>query len=279
MANKALPSVVTSVQFSDASVTLALSDGRTVIVPIGWLPGLKEATADQRAKWQISDDGKALEWSDPKAKLDIADLVSAGGGVATEDSVLYVFGAALLVLIGIYFWSSTNLVRNMLHERAADPRVETAFLTDNIPRSYLGAQVHLTLRRYDHAAAVILANSARNNTGFLVGALLAFLGCLIVIRRVRDTSFQATAESAEVVKASLTASSPGIILATLGTAIILTTLISRDTSEVEDTGILMPGAEAVPVLEGQPVADGTDKVVDTKALQEANVKLKESLSK
>jgi hypothetical protein len=170
-------------------------------------------------------------------------------------------------------------VRNLLRERAADNTAQTAFLTDNIPRSYIGAQVHLTLRRYDHAAAVLLANSARNNTGFLVGTMLAFLGCLIVIRRVRDTAFEASADSAEVVKASLKASSPGIILATLGTAVILTTLISRDKSGVEDVGIVMPGVEAIPALQEQVAVDGAEEVVDTKALQDANAKLKESFSK
>lgn len=279
MIKKALTGVVTNVEVEAATVRLIMSDGSSITRPIERVGDLKEATADQRAKWAIVDDGRAVEWREPKARLDLTEMFPAGDGVAREDLVLYAFVGFLLVGIAVYFWQSSELLRDLLHERATDPKDQMAFLSDNPVRSYIGAQVHLTLRRYDHAAAILLANSTRNNTGFLVGTLFAFMGGLLVVRRVRDASFQAAVESASTLKASLTTASPGIVLAALGTAVILTTLISREKSLVEDEGIVMPAVGDVPVSEAAIQERSADKAVDTQELIQQSNRAKALLPK
>jgi len=51
-----------AVRFDDAMMYVDLADGRVIGVPIIWFPLLRDATAAQRADYEIGGGGVSLHW-------------------------------------------------------------------------------------------------------------------------------------------------------------------------------------------------------------------------
>lgn len=73
----------TAVTFDDASFHVALSDGRTLGVPLAWFPRLLRATPEQRAAVELSTGG--LHWDALDEDISVAGLL-AGYGDLTKPS-------------------------------------------------------------------------------------------------------------------------------------------------------------------------------------------------
>jgi len=61
-----------------------LSDGRRILVPLGWFPRLSNATPDQRRNWRFIGAGMGFHWPDLDEDLSVAGLLRgcpAPGGV------------------------------------------------------------------------------------------------------------------------------------------------------------------------------------------------------
>lgn len=68
-----------SVEFDDSSFSAALSDGRTLSVPLAWFPRLLHATADQRQAVELSSGG--LHWEALDEDVSVAGLLAGYGDV------------------------------------------------------------------------------------------------------------------------------------------------------------------------------------------------------
>jgi hypothetical protein len=66
---------VSSVSFTDESLSVALMDGRTITVPLVWYPRLLEATEAQRNHWEISGGGYGIHWPDLDEDLSTEGLL------------------------------------------------------------------------------------------------------------------------------------------------------------------------------------------------------------
>jgi hypothetical protein len=55
---------IKSVAVGDDQLTVGLYDGRTISVPIAWYPRLANATAAERARFEIAGGGYGIHWSD-----------------------------------------------------------------------------------------------------------------------------------------------------------------------------------------------------------------------
>jgi hypothetical protein len=61
---------VRDVEVSDDLITARLTDGRTISVPLSWSWRLSEATAEQRATFEILGSGQGVRW--PEVDEDIS---------------------------------------------------------------------------------------------------------------------------------------------------------------------------------------------------------------
>jgi len=61
---------IQSVSITDETITAQLADGRTISVPLSWSWRLSEATAEQRAKFEIIGSGSGIRW--PEIEEDIS---------------------------------------------------------------------------------------------------------------------------------------------------------------------------------------------------------------
>jgi hypothetical protein len=65
-----------SVAFDDAMMSVTLTDGRVLGVPLSWFPRLHKASAKQRQKYEIGGGGISLHWPDLDEDLSIAGLMA-----------------------------------------------------------------------------------------------------------------------------------------------------------------------------------------------------------
>jgi hypothetical protein len=66
---------VTNVEFTEDELSVALMDGRTIIVPLAWYPRLLNATVAQRSNWEISGGGYGIHWPDIDEDLSAEGLL------------------------------------------------------------------------------------------------------------------------------------------------------------------------------------------------------------
>ena len=50
------------VSLTDDELSVALTDGRTITVPLAWYPRLANATPEQRAHWETAGAGQGIHW-------------------------------------------------------------------------------------------------------------------------------------------------------------------------------------------------------------------------
>ena len=99
--------------------------------------------------------------------------------------------------------------------------------------AYLQAQANLNKHRYELGEKILIPNATRKNIGFLIGMLLSLIGCIVIVRRIRNMGIMAEGTAAGQQFKLLTAS-PGVLLAVIGGTIIMTTIITTDKVEVKD---------------------------------------------
>lgn len=66
----------TRVEVADAALSVELTDGRTVSVPLAWYPRLAHGTPDELAHWRLIGRGEGIHWPDLDEDISIAGLLA-----------------------------------------------------------------------------------------------------------------------------------------------------------------------------------------------------------
>jgi len=64
------------VAVSEDSLTVDLTDGRTIIAPLSWYPRLWHATPEERNKFEIIGNGALLHWPDLDEDLSVSGILA-----------------------------------------------------------------------------------------------------------------------------------------------------------------------------------------------------------
>jgi hypothetical protein len=64
------------VEVPDTALSVALSDGRVVSVPLSWYPRLAHATPAERTNWRLIGRGEGIHWPDLDEDISIAGLLA-----------------------------------------------------------------------------------------------------------------------------------------------------------------------------------------------------------
>jgi len=72
---KAIDVLAISIRFDADRMHVQLSDGREIIVPLEWFPSLRNATDEQRNKWQLIGKGVGIHWEDLDEDISVAGLL------------------------------------------------------------------------------------------------------------------------------------------------------------------------------------------------------------
>lgn len=64
-----------SIEFTDDALVVHLVDGRTVAVPLEWLPRLRAASPDERADWRLIGRGVGIHWQQLDEDVSVRGLL------------------------------------------------------------------------------------------------------------------------------------------------------------------------------------------------------------
>ena len=64
------------VEESEDTLSVELSDGRTISVPVDWYPRLTHATVEERANWRIIGKGHGIHWGDIDEDISVEGLLA-----------------------------------------------------------------------------------------------------------------------------------------------------------------------------------------------------------
>ena len=171
-------------------------------------------------------------------------------GFTPEDLVLYTLSLLLIIFLWMTFSdlraSETELLRSLSKPvidnwKPESPNTRGAGLgaLNENDMNFLRAQVVITAMRYQQGSITTAALSTRKNLGFMVGTIIAIIGCIVVIRGVREIlPIEAKGALKDRAEIALTTSSPGVFIVFMGSIIILATVLtSGDRPELKDEPI------------------------------------------
>jgi len=61
---------------TDDTLTVELSDGRVISVPIAWFPRLSNATPQERLNWRLVGKGEGIHWGDLDEDISVEGLLA-----------------------------------------------------------------------------------------------------------------------------------------------------------------------------------------------------------
>ena len=67
---------IQEVEVTDDSLTVALDDGRTLSVPLGWYPRLQHGTPEERSHWRLIAGGEGVHWPDLDEDISAENLLA-----------------------------------------------------------------------------------------------------------------------------------------------------------------------------------------------------------
>jgi len=66
---------VENVTITEETLTVELSDGRTLSVPLAWFPRLMHATLKERNNWRLIGKGHGIHWEDLDEDISVEGLL------------------------------------------------------------------------------------------------------------------------------------------------------------------------------------------------------------
>jgi hypothetical protein len=61
---------------TEDTLTVDLSDGRTISVPVAWFPRLLHATPEERKNWRLIGNGSGIHWDDLDEDISVENLLA-----------------------------------------------------------------------------------------------------------------------------------------------------------------------------------------------------------
>ena len=68
--------LIKEVRVTEETLTVDLSDGRTVSVPLAWYPRLVYGTHEERDHWRLIGDGQGIHWVDLDEDISVENIVA-----------------------------------------------------------------------------------------------------------------------------------------------------------------------------------------------------------
>ena len=101
-------------------------------------------------------------------------------------------------------------------------------------RARVGLEAYAIRHRYQHSSLILMSRAWIIYLGFVTGMILAMVGAAFILGKIRESESQLTAKGAAG-EFSFKSASPGLMMAVLGTALMISTMVIRADVTVTDT--------------------------------------------
>ena len=64
------------VRVTEETLSVDLSDGRTISVPLGWYPRLEYGSSEERANWRLIGNGQGIHWEGLDEDISVEGLLA-----------------------------------------------------------------------------------------------------------------------------------------------------------------------------------------------------------
>lgn len=75
------------VHTTEDTLTVDLSDGRTISVPLGWFPRLEHANSEERTNWRFIGKGQGIHWDDIDEDISVEGLLAGKPSAESQTSL------------------------------------------------------------------------------------------------------------------------------------------------------------------------------------------------
>jgi hypothetical protein len=75
-----------NVLVTDDTLSVDLSDGRSIFVPIAWFPRLMHSSEQERNNWRLIGKGQGIHWEDIDEDISIEGLLAGKPSGESQDS-------------------------------------------------------------------------------------------------------------------------------------------------------------------------------------------------
>jgi hypothetical protein len=73
--------------FTDDTLTVDLSDGRTILFPVAWYPRLAHGSAQEQEKWRLIGHGEGIHWPDLDEDISVEGLLAGKPSGESQQSL------------------------------------------------------------------------------------------------------------------------------------------------------------------------------------------------
>lgn len=166
----------------------------------------------------------------------------------------------IIVLAVFYFLASLGQFIYLQSRIEKKPTISESWITDKTPDSPLYHLEYLLIQnRYHQGNTSLMSRLWLKYIGFVTGMTLSLIGAVFILGKLREDTTELQL-STEQIKMSFLSSSPGIILAFLGTLIMITTILDNKPIDINDANVYLgkvSGADAFAI--GIPPGKDTTK--------------------
>lgn len=75
-----------NVTVNEHSLSVELTDGRTIVVPLTWFPRLVHATPEERNNWRLIGKGEGIHWQGIDEDISIEGLLAGKASGESQNS-------------------------------------------------------------------------------------------------------------------------------------------------------------------------------------------------
>lgn len=120
--------------------------------------------------------------------------------------------------------------------RAARDAAAQDLATDAFQRSLLLLEADTLDKRYHQASALLMSRIWSRQLAFITGMVMAFLGAVFILGKINESTSDISGEGAGW-KVAVASASPGIVLSTFGTVIVVASMAVQSRLEVADAPV------------------------------------------
>ncbi len=72
---------------TDHALTIELSDGRSISIPLTWYPRLLHASPAERARWRLIGEGEGIHWEELDEDVSVEGLLAGHRSAESQASL------------------------------------------------------------------------------------------------------------------------------------------------------------------------------------------------